>query len=86
MALAAHVGRVEAQAIVRELAERADGAELREAAQGDERVRAILSADAIDRVFDPATYLGSTDHYIDRALAAFQALRTRDIAEGAPHA
>ena len=76
MALAAHVGRTEAQRLVRDLAEQATLAHvsLQQAAQDDERVRRLLSPGALDQVFDPATYLGSSDIYIDRALADFRAL------------
>lgn len=83
MALAAHVGRIEAQRIVREVSEQATaaGESLEQVASQDERVRAGLSPEDLTHVFDPAAYLGSSDNYMDRALADFRALH----AEGASH-
>ena len=43
-------------------------------AAADEHVRAYLSAEEIERAFDPLAYLGSTDALIDRALATYQQL------------
>jgi hypothetical protein len=37
-------------------------------------VKAVLSDEALERALDPATYLGSTDIYIDRALGDFSRL------------
>jgi adenylosuccinate lyase len=48
---------------------------LREIALADARVRASLSADAVEGAFDPRLYLGSANVFIDRALADFRALR-----------
>jgi 3-carboxy-cis,cis-muconate cycloisomerase len=78
MALAPHAGRDEAQRLVRRASERARaaGAELRSAAAEDEAIRSALPAEALDRVFDPARYLGSADALIDRALADFRALQS----------
>jgi 3-carboxy-cis,cis-muconate cycloisomerase len=79
LALAPHLGRDEAQRLVRAIADRAAVSEtdFQQAALADERVRAVLPEDAAARVFEPAGYLGSTDAYIDRALAAFRALDTK---------
>ena len=76
MALAPHVGRPEAQRIVREAAERAvaAGSTLRDSALAHDGIRAVLSPAAVERVLDPTTYLGATDALIDRALAAYRAL------------
>jgi 3-carboxy-cis,cis-muconate cycloisomerase len=76
MALAPSLGRPEAQRVVRELVVRsqADGVPFNEAARCNERVRAALSAEAIERALDPAAYLGSADALIDRALAAYALL------------
>jgi 3-carboxy-cis,cis-muconate cycloisomerase len=76
MALAPSLGRPEAQRVVRELVagSQAGGAPFNEAARADERVRAVLSSEAVERALDPAAYLGSADALIDRALAAYQAL------------
>jgi 3-carboxy-cis,cis-muconate cycloisomerase len=70
-ALAASLGRVPALALVQELSRRADtlSGGLREAALADERVRAALSPDQINRALDPRSYLGSADLFVDRALA-----------------
>lgn len=78
MALAPHLGRHEAYRIVREVCERATeaGMDFRQAAFSDERIRAALPTDAIERALDPAAYLGSTDVYISRALDDFHALRS----------
>jgi 3-carboxy-cis,cis-muconate cycloisomerase len=90
LALSARIGSPEARAIVRELASsaRARGTNLHEAARNDERVRAALSADAVDRAFDPTMYLGSNDWYIDRALADYRALHEDEApsAEEMPNA
>jgi 3-carboxy-cis,cis-muconate cycloisomerase len=70
-ALAASLGRVPALALVQELSRRAAtlSGGLREAALADERVRAALSPDQINRALDPRSYLGSADLFVDRALA-----------------
>lgn len=76
MALAPQLGRPAAQRLVGELAERVSGGgALRDVALADERVRAIMSADAVERALDPRLYLGSADIFIDRALADFRAMR-----------
>ncbi|HEX8732255.1 MAG TPA: 3-carboxy-cis,cis-muconate cycloisomerase [Ktedonobacterales bacterium] len=76
MALAPQVGRPEAFRLVRTATERArtTGAELRDVALADAAISAALSAEAITQAFDPAGYLGSADHFIDRALADYRAL------------
>jgi 3-carboxy-cis,cis-muconate cycloisomerase len=78
MALAPSLGRDNAFRVVRDLSEqtRAAGQELQEVAHGDERVRSVLTAEEIDRVFEPAQYLGSTKQFIDRALTEYRALVT----------
>jgi 3-carboxy-cis,cis-muconate cycloisomerase len=77
MALAPQLGRLEAYRLVREACERAgaQGIPLRQALLDNAQVCAALSPSAIDRALDPAAYLGSTDTFIDRALAAFQAFQ-----------
>jgi 3-carboxy-cis,cis-muconate cycloisomerase len=78
MALAPQLGREAAYALVRATCARAveSGVDLHTAAQGDERIRAVLPADVLARALDPAAYLGSSDAWIDRALADFRALQT----------
>jgi 3-carboxy-cis,cis-muconate cycloisomerase len=77
VALAVHLGRPDAYRLVQTLTERAQisDTDLRSIAVADEQIRAMLSAEELDRAFDPLTYLGSTDAFIDRALAAY-----RDVA------
>lgn len=74
MSLAAHLGRPEAFRLVQDLSERARVAstDLRSIARADEGVRTHLSVEEIDRAFDPQSYLGSTDAFIDRALAGYR--------------
>jgi 3-carboxy-cis,cis-muconate cycloisomerase len=73
MALAPHVGRPEAQRIVKALCERAvrSGVHLREVVLEEEAVHSVLSLEEIDRALDPSAYLGSTNVFIDRALASY---------------
>jgi len=77
MALAPHVGRPEAQRIVKVACEQAvkSSMNLRQVVQGEERVRALLSLEEIERALDPAHYLGSTDAFIERALAAYREIQ-----------
>lgn len=74
MALAPHLGRPEAQRIVRAACDDAmkSGVDLRQVALKDARVRAVLSSEQIDRALDPDGYLGSTDAFINRALEAYR--------------
>jgi 3-carboxy-cis,cis-muconate cycloisomerase len=74
MALAARVGRPEAQRLVKEFCDHAvkSGAHLRQVALEDARVSAVLAPDEIDRAFDPGAYLGSTDAFINRVLEAYR--------------
>ncbi|HEX5165769.1 MAG TPA: 3-carboxy-cis,cis-muconate cycloisomerase [Thermomicrobiales bacterium] len=77
MVLAATIGRPEAFRLVEAATKRArDGnLSLRDAALGDEQIRARLSPEQIDHALDPLAYLGSTDQLIDRALAGFETVR-----------
>lgn len=77
MALAARVGRPEAQRIVQAICEQAitSGMDLRQASQANVQVRALLSPEEIERALDPAGYLGSTNALIDRALAAYRTIQ-----------
>lgn len=80
MALARQIGRDAAQRVVREVSERAhtEGTDLRAAAQNDQRVRDALPAETLERAFDPAAYLGSTNTFIQRALDDFRGLPLRE--------
>lgn len=77
MALAPRVGRAEAYRIVQQASERASrgGLHLRAVAAVDVQIRAVLSAEQIDQVFDATNYLGSADAFIDRALESFRQVR-----------
>jgi 3-carboxy-cis,cis-muconate cycloisomerase len=79
MALAPQLGLVAGQLVARELARQAaaTGTHLRLAAEGDARVRAVLTPEAIAAALDPETYLGSAEVFIERALAEFHAGRRR---------
>jgi 3-carboxy-cis,cis-muconate cycloisomerase len=74
VALAAKLGRVDAQSVVNAASERAlrEGITLQRAAAEDERISNTLSGEEIERALDPTRYLGSTDIYVDRALASFR--------------
>jgi 3-carboxy-cis,cis-muconate cycloisomerase len=76
MALASHIGRQEAHHVVQDVSAEAVRRrdDLRSVALADERIRSALSPDAVDRALDPAAYLGATDLFVDRALAAFRQL------------
>ncbi len=78
MALAPHVGRTEAQRIVRATCDQAvkSGVDLRQAAVADMQVRAVLSPEEIDKALDPGGYLGSTGAFIDRALASYSEVQS----------
>jgi 3-carboxy-cis,cis-muconate cycloisomerase len=77
MALAAHVGRPEAQRIVTTLCERAvrSGVQLRQVVLEEELVLRILALEEIDRALDPGAYLGSTNVFIERALASYREVK-----------
>ncbi len=69
-ALADHLGRTEAQALVAEASGRVgDGRTLRDELLADERVRNVLGPAELDVVLDPFAALGAVDQLIDRALA-----------------
>jgi len=73
-ALAAQLGRPDAFRLVQSLIERAgsENTDLRSVALVDERVKSVLTPEEIDRAFDPLAYLGSTETFIDRALAEYR--------------
>ncbi len=81
IALAPHMGRPEAYRIVQALCKHVTsvGENLQQVALADERVRAALSPEEIDRALDPMAYMGSADVFIDRALAAYNELRLISI-------
>ena len=71
MALAPTLGRNVAHELVASASRRArsERRHLRDVLAEEPRVTAVLDRDAIGRVFDPQSYLGSTDAFIERALA-----------------
>jgi 3-carboxy-cis,cis-muconate cycloisomerase len=72
MALAPKIGRGEAHTLVAEIgkAAAASGIALGDALKRDVRVTRWLDAAAIDRLMDPAHYLGMAGAFVDRVLAA----------------
>lgn len=77
MALAPRLGPSEAHRLVGRAAARAreTGTTLRDVALADAEIRAVLSAEEVERALDPAAYLGSSEAFIDRALADFRAVQ-----------
>jgi 3-carboxy-cis,cis-muconate cycloisomerase len=77
MALARSVGRPEAQRLVKMASERVatQAITLRQALLQNEQIQDALSTTEIDRALDPASYLGSTDAWIDRALERYKRLQ-----------
>jgi 3-carboxy-cis,cis-muconate cycloisomerase len=71
MALAPTLGRDAAHELLASASRRAlsDHRHLRDVLAEESRVAAVLDRDAIGRLFDPQSYLGSTDVFIGRALA-----------------
>jgi 3-carboxy-cis,cis-muconate cycloisomerase len=72
MALAPNIGRGDAHALVADLgkAAAASGIALGDALKRDTRVTRWLDGAAIDRLMDPAHYLGMAGAFVDRVLAA----------------
>jgi 3-carboxy-cis,cis-muconate cycloisomerase len=77
MALAVHIGRPEAQRVVKTLCDRAVklGVHLRQVVLEEEQVLRMLSLEEVDRALDPSAYLGSTDVFIERAVASYREAR-----------
>ena len=73
-ALTSHVGRAEAQRMVMDVVERAfrERISFGDALGRDGRVGALLGTDGVARALDPASYLGSTELLIDRALRSWR--------------
>lgn len=73
MALIPHLGKSEAHTLVQAVCEKvvASGVDLRQATIAEPRIRSYLSPEEIDHTLDPGSYLGSTDIFIDRALASY---------------
>ncbi|HEY7788448.1 MAG TPA: 3-carboxy-cis,cis-muconate cycloisomerase [Casimicrobiaceae bacterium] len=75
MALAPKIGRDTAHSLVARACRRAaaDHADLRDILLAEPGVSDILDGTAVDRLFDPAGYLGESAAYIERALARYPA-------------
>jgi 3-carboxy-cis,cis-muconate cycloisomerase len=73
-ALTPRLGRARAHGLVEAAARSAaeSGRPLAETAAEDAEIEAVLGREGIDAALDPASYLGSTDALIDRALLAHQ--------------
>ena len=71
-ALAPKLGREAAHALIEEACRRAveQDKPLRDVLAKDAKVRNLLSAADLDRLFDPANYLGAAEQFVDRVLAA----------------
>lgn len=84
MALAPHMGRSEAHRIVQAVCIRVveSGVGLRQVALEDVQVGATLSPAEIDQALDPSRYLGSTDVFIDRALASYREISSSEGIHG----
>jgi 3-carboxy-cis,cis-muconate cycloisomerase len=74
MGLAPSLGRGEAHHVVKHACDAAlaEGIPLATALGREAAVTAVLDSAAIERLVDPSAYLGSTDAFIDRVLAAVQ--------------
>ncbi len=77
MGLAPHLGRGEAHHVVKHACDRAlaDGIGLADALAREPEVSSRLDRAAIERLTDPAAYLGSAGAFIDRVLEAAHAIR-----------
>jgi 3-carboxy-cis,cis-muconate cycloisomerase len=75
MALAPKMGRDTAHSLVAGACRRAgsESVHLREILAQEPKVAQFLDAQALERLFDPLRYLGETQAFIDRALAAHPA-------------
>jgi 3-carboxy-cis,cis-muconate cycloisomerase len=76
MALALHLGRLDAQRLVQAVCGRAGESDLglEQVVHEDPQICAVLSTAEIDRALDPDGYMGSADALIDRALASYHAI------------
>jgi 3-carboxy-cis,cis-muconate cycloisomerase len=76
MSLAQHIGKPEAQRIIQAACDQAlqSGLPLRQIALQDAHISSHLSSEALDHALDPSNYLGSTNTFIDRALASYHSL------------
>ena len=75
MALAPAIGRDAAHSLVASACRRASAGQvhLRDILEADRRVSETLDRDTIEKLFDPAGYLGEAQAYMERALARYPA-------------
>jgi 3-carboxy-cis,cis-muconate cycloisomerase len=73
IALAAHIGRPEAEKLVKLACSRAagNGSSLKQAALEDPHILAKLSNEAVERALEPSSYFGMAGVMIDRALDGY---------------
>jgi 3-carboxy-cis,cis-muconate cycloisomerase len=74
MALGPHIGRLQAHHLVETACRRAVvyDTHLREVLRADAEVRKYLSAEDIERLLDPANYVGMSGVFVDRVLASIE--------------
>ena len=72
MALAAHLGKIEAHRIVEHACNKAmqESRHLREVLADEPLIQKQITAAELEKLMDPANYLGATQQFIDRVLAA----------------
>ncbi len=77
IALAQRIGRDAAHHLIEQCCRRAveQGEHLRQVLGAEPQVAAQLSAEALDRLLDPAHYLGQSQRWVQRALAEHHALK-----------
>jgi 3-carboxy-cis,cis-muconate cycloisomerase len=78
MALGEKIGRMQAHDLLETASKRAasEGRHLREVVAEMPEIAGALPAKSLDKLFDPLAYLGSAEHFIDRALKSVD----RDLA------
>jgi 3-carboxy-cis,cis-muconate cycloisomerase len=74
LALGAKIGRMQAHQLVEKACHHASaqGLHLGEVLRQDSAIQKELRADELDRLLDPATYLGQANAFVDRVLQAYQ--------------
>jgi adenylosuccinate lyase len=79
-ALAPHMGRTEAEELIRDLAHQArdSGAGLRETVMANAAIRDALGEAEIDTLLDPTTYTGLAGEQVDAVIAAARTARQTD--------
>ncbi len=79
MALAPSLGRDVAHSLVGAACKRAaaERRHLRDVLRDEPKVRAVLDEDALARLFDPLSYLGSANAFIERVLSRHQTLQSK---------